>query len=792
MGSNESPTRGRGALGSKFIAVVASLWIAACSAGETSGGGGSAGTQGGNLSLTGGSGLTALGPVGGPFSPSSGTFRIANNGDEALDWAAQESTPWLTIQPKQGTLAPGATADITASLQAGNAAGLSAGQYNGLILVSEVGGDSSLEAQATIVVVDAPSGGVFFFPDEPFTAQGGIGGPFSPSLKSYSVINGSDENLGWSVEFSEDWVFASETGGVIASENAQELDFELDDFILAGLDVGSYSAEATVRDTSDDSVIATVSIEVTVHDQLEGWTQFELGPGARVIYVSSSVGNDSNSGASQNAPKASLSAGVAALRDGVGDWLLLKRGDQFNSGFGTIKDLGGASVQHPLLIGAYGDVTLPRPLIRPPATSHGIQLAGISSHVALVDLEFRSRDANGVESMRGIYCRGDGRDLLIEGCLVEGFAHNVTVLGDGAFDDFRMRRTVVADSFNTDGQSQGLFIDEVDGVLIEECIFDHNGWSETVPGAPASVFNRNVYITSETTDVTWRSNISTNSSSDGVQMRAGGLVENSLFVANSTGFTFGLVQGGSTPVAGGVTGLVTGNVVLQSNDIETGGSEPLARGTGMAVANIAQARISNNVIAHVDSVGDFGNAISITGDIDDEVDSGVHDLVIEDNLIYDWPQSIQFENGQAGTELTDITVRRNDVQNPFPFSSGRGRVVRHNGNQLPAFSYADNTYFTVEDDDNWFRVGSDNMSVDEWVQMSHETGWDALPISTAFPDPQRDLGTYHDLVEGGSGGDLEDFLQEARQQRKGSWRPEYESRAVIDYIRAGFGLDALP
>ena len=49
-------------------------------------------------------------------------------------------------------------------------------------------------------------------------------------------------------------------------------------------------------------------------------------PTARIIYVSSSEGNDLNSGLSPSAPVRTLEAGYDLLRDGQPDWMLLKRG----------------------------------------------------------------------------------------------------------------------------------------------------------------------------------------------------------------------------------------------------------------------------------------------------------------------------------------------------------------------------------------------------------------------------------------------------------------------------------
>src|SRR6516162_4711449 len=99
-----------------------------------------------------------------------------------------------------------------------------------------------------------------------------------------------------------------------------------------------------------------------------GWTSFTLPAGARIIYVSTS-GSDSNNGLTVSTPKATLSGpngGQSLLRNGVGDWMLLKKGDTWSDGDVLFKPTGpdvppgpqwgpysGASGNEPIVIGSY-------------------------------------------------------------------------------------------------------------------------------------------------------------------------------------------------------------------------------------------------------------------------------------------------------------------------------------------------------------------------------------------------------------------------------------------------------
>jgi uncharacterized repeat protein (TIGR02543 family) len=85
--------------------------------------------QPGTLTITPTYPWTATGQQGGPFTPSSTTYMLQNTGNSALTWNASKTQQWLTLTSTGGaSLAPGATATVTASINA-TAATLAAGAY---------------------------------------------------------------------------------------------------------------------------------------------------------------------------------------------------------------------------------------------------------------------------------------------------------------------------------------------------------------------------------------------------------------------------------------------------------------------------------------------------------------------------------------------------------------------------------------------------------------------------------------------------------------------------------------
>jgi len=104
------------------------------------------------LGITPAGGFTAIGPVGGPFIPSSSNFLPTNSGVSALTWSILNTASWLNGSPSQGVLAVGGTTNITVALTAA-AADLDAGTYSANLTFS------NWDSQAT--------------QDVPFTLQGG-------------------------------------------------------------------------------------------------------------------------------------------------------------------------------------------------------------------------------------------------------------------------------------------------------------------------------------------------------------------------------------------------------------------------------------------------------------------------------------------------------------------------------------------------------------------------------------------------------------------------------------------
>jgi len=81
------------------------------------------------LLITPAAGLSATGPVGGPFTPNPAYFTLTNMGASAVSWTLVNTSAWLTVAPSSGTVTPGGEA-ASVSVTVGSAAnGFASGTY---------------------------------------------------------------------------------------------------------------------------------------------------------------------------------------------------------------------------------------------------------------------------------------------------------------------------------------------------------------------------------------------------------------------------------------------------------------------------------------------------------------------------------------------------------------------------------------------------------------------------------------------------------------------------------------
>lgn len=82
-------------------------------------------------------GLTASGPVGGPFAPDTATYTLRNSAAHTISWSSAHTQPWVTVSPASGQLGAGAQVSVAISLNSATEA-LSIGSYADTVLFTNL------------------------------------------------------------------------------------------------------------------------------------------------------------------------------------------------------------------------------------------------------------------------------------------------------------------------------------------------------------------------------------------------------------------------------------------------------------------------------------------------------------------------------------------------------------------------------------------------------------------------------------------------------------------------------
>ncbi len=498
-----------------------------------------------------------------------------------------------------------------------------------------------------------------------------------------------------------------------------------------------------------------------------GFTIFTPSPDSRVIYVSSVDGNNANDGRTPQTAVRTLAAGYALLRHGMPDHMYLKRGDTWSESLGHWRK-SGRSAAEPMVVSTYG--TAPdRPLLlanhmwfrqggnSSPASINYVSVAGIACKAPAGGADF------------AVSWLDAGGDVLFEDLYMEGFKDNMAVQGyTGQVTNLTVRRCISVDAHVVGAHSQGLYLSKCFNTIVEENLFDHNGWANP-DRSDANIYRHNVYGQADNGPVTFRRNISTRASSHGVQMRCGGILEDNVFSHNAVN---ALLGGGDQPVPGGVTGSVRGNVILNTGDINT----TEVRGWGIDIVNINSqgAVVENNILAHTDTSNE-GHSIMIEG----HQAIGVFNSAIRNNTIYNFAGPIIVQEPGANQSVQGNQVSNNIIintlNNGMPLIDARTVASS-------ACSYSNNKYYSTGPSNSWFQVTYSPRTHAQWLAATGETGSTSTPVTLV--DPTRTLATYNASL--GGAGTFESFIARARQQSKGNWDARYGIDSLLAYFRAGY------
>ncbi len=144
-------------------------------------------------------GLAAAGARGGPFTPAGKVFTLSNPGVGTVAWTAVKTATWLDLSATSGTLAPGASSTVTASLNAA-ANALAAGSFTGTLTFTNTTNGVG-NTTRPVALTASPFGVLTVAP----TAGG-----------NYTLGNSGDAPLDWTLANSAPWLTALPLAGTLA------------------------------------------------------------------------------------------------------------------------------------------------------------------------------------------------------------------------------------------------------------------------------------------------------------------------------------------------------------------------------------------------------------------------------------------------------------------------------------------------------------------------------------------------------------------------------------------------
>jgi len=329
--------------------------------------------------------------------------------------------------------------------------------------------------------------------------------------------------------------------------------------------------------------LSKVKLRYPPRDQ-NGWTILTPSEDTRLMYVSSSEGDDDTAFAynvlevddvfdpSNVYAFKTIDAARKLTRDGYPDWILLKKGDEWiiDERLGTYS---GRSASEPMVITSYSKASDQRPLIKTKGVT-GFKAMKNNRFYSVVGLEFYAyqRDPSsmdfvgwdnvknhaGFSSYSSIENPQLTESIVLEDNVFSFYSLNIGFGGKGGHRDIVVRRNQMLNAYGTGSHAQGIFVTTAN-IIFEENLMDHNGWFQqsyekfsAQAEGQATKFNHNAYF-EDLKNSTITNNISSRSSSIGIKFSSNPdkltglnaskvynlLIDNNLFIEGELGVSLG-------------------------------------------------------------------------------------------------------------------------------------------------------------------------------------------------------------------------------------------------------------
>lgn len=502
-----------------------------------------------------------------------------------------------------------------------------------------------------------------------------------------------------------------------------------------------------------------------------------------------------------------------ATRAGYPDWWMFARGETFDLfedllsferesnpaatiANGSLNVSGGKSATERQVVGAYGNLCLPRPRFTHPTlgflTSYTKLGRPALKNVAYLSLHFDGHHQLPVGQYGGItllYHGAESTNILFEDLWLDAAPVNI---GQKSAAQITFRRSLITDAYSKDGKShvQGFYYEgSREGRLrIEESILLRNGFRgdpKAMAWPPSgdqvwNLYNRNMYFHGEINSM--QSGVFDSVSmlgTSGDQFRPGVRLERNFFYQ---GYVSLGAYGGYADTAG-ATGSILDNVLQRfvasgtlDNRGQPGWGFSLTSGAyGVEVARniVTGAQHSANesaldisplswpCYAHTYKYATRNNRIH--SNIFDTGNAVAGSVSVQHGIAGESPLGC---SGVIGSGVTGNQVYGNVLIN----GQSKTSSLKLLGSLATALTSTDTVY-------------SNNKMFTNRSAAASTLGW---------TDANRTLKTYLQSrgVTVTSADGFPEYFERATQMRRGQWKPDFTSRAINTYIRAGFGMTA--
>jgi len=586
----------------------------------------------------------------------------------------------------------------------------------------------------------------------------------------------------------------------------------------------SRDAVISTADTSDDSAANQSEYnvqsgefnlyprEINGWDE-SGWSIITPSEDSRLIYVSSSLGDDETAefyaprdildiqNPVKIKPYKTIHAAIAQSRQGFPDWILLRRGDQWEvAARAELK--AGRSVDERSVFTSYGQ-SPDRPVITRSDGKEMLRIWTSRNYVAVTGISFYADERDpkslnfagwgNVGDVNGILIYGPEGvkmgSILLEDNHFNYLSQGISIIGSAEHVDIVIRRNIITNSYSESGHAQGVGATSASAML-EENIFDHNGWliqqrlkdGEEETEGQGTMYNHNTYFR-RAVDTVFKNNIFLRPSSIHNKWTANPTVKGIDEIGSSN-----LLMENNLYV-GGEIGISAGG----NDDYDTGHRWSNIRIIDNVMLAIGRDRPTNRNLAwHIDAIDwDGGNICgnyllkndnTLVQNINGiKVSGHSRDITISRNILHDLYMSNSSNNNGAlrinDEPKTNIIIRENRIQLA---GSEMRLVITEN---LASTTFESNTYYSDADDDQWFRVNEVNYSFDEWKGLSSDLN--SQNDRQDFVEPERTFETYLDSI--GFGSSIDSFVRSAMEQPTRTWSENFSAKRINAYIREGYG-----